>query len=71
MGHMFLDCFCNVKNRNVECKHNIEGGTWPLVSCLHLYHFSRYVKLVEHQLEMHMGYDGKNEDVVNPNGKHQ
>jgi hypothetical protein len=30
-----------------------------------------YVKLVEHQFEVHMGYDGKNKDMVNPNGKHQ
>jgi hypothetical protein len=30
-----------------------------------------YAKPAEHQLEMHMGYDGKNEHVVNPNGKHQ
>jgi hypothetical protein len=30
-----------------------------------------YVKPIEHQLEAHMGYDGKNEDAVNPNGKYQ
>jgi hypothetical protein len=30
-----------------------------------------YVKFVEHQLEVDMDYDDKNEDVVNPNGKHQ
>jgi hypothetical protein len=30
-----------------------------------------YVTFAKHQLEAHMGYDGKNEDVVNPNGKHQ
>jgi hypothetical protein len=30
-----------------------------------------YAKLVKHQSEAHMGYNGKNEDVVNPNGKHQ
>jgi hypothetical protein len=30
-----------------------------------------YAKPIEQQLEVHMGYDGKNEDMVNPNGKHQ
>jgi len=30
-----------------------------------------YAKLAKHQLNTHMGYDGKNEDMVNPNGKHQ
>jgi hypothetical protein len=30
-----------------------------------------YAKLVEHQFEVHMGYDDKNEDAINPNGKHQ
>jgi len=30
-----------------------------------------YAKLTKHQLNAHMGYDGKNEDMVNPNGKHQ
>ncbi len=30
-----------------------------------------YVKFVERQLKVLMGYDGKNEDAVNPNGKHQ
>jgi hypothetical protein len=30
-----------------------------------------YVKPIERQLEVHMGYDGKNEDVVNLSGKHQ
>jgi len=30
-----------------------------------------YMKLVEHQHEKHMEYDGMNEDKVNPNGKHQ
>jgi len=30
-----------------------------------------YVKLVECQFEVHMGYDDKNEDAINPNGKHQ
>jgi hypothetical protein len=31
----------------------------------------RISKLIEHQFKMHMGYDGKNKDVVNQNGKHQ
>jgi hypothetical protein len=30
-----------------------------------------YAKLIERQIEVHMGYDGKNEDVINPNGKHE
>ncbi len=30
-----------------------------------------YAKLVEHQFEKHMKYDGMNKDEVNPNGKHQ
>ncbi len=30
-----------------------------------------YATLTRCQLEMHMGYDGKNKDVVNLNGKHQ
>jgi hypothetical protein len=30
-----------------------------------------YVKPIGHQLEVHMGYDGKNEDTINPSGKHQ
>jgi hypothetical protein len=30
-----------------------------------------YAKLVEHQFKMHMGYDGKNEYVINSNGNHQ
>jgi hypothetical protein len=29
-----------------------------------------YVKLVERQFEAHMGFDGKNENTINPNGKH-
>jgi len=29
-----------------------------------------YVKFVERQLEMHMGYDDKNKDAINPNEKH-
>jgi hypothetical protein len=28
-------------------------------------------KLVERQFEAHMGYDGKDENEVHPNGKHQ
>jgi hypothetical protein len=30
-----------------------------------------YAKHVERQLEEHMGYDGKNKNIVNPSGKHQ
>jgi hypothetical protein len=30
-----------------------------------------YAKPTEHQLEVHMEYDGKNEDTIKPNGKHQ
>jgi len=30
-----------------------------------------YVKPTNDQFEIHMGYDGKNKDVINPNGKHQ
>jgi hypothetical protein len=30
-----------------------------------------YAKSIGRQLEVHMGYDGKNENVVNVNGKHQ
>jgi hypothetical protein len=30
-----------------------------------------YAKPTKYQLEMDMEYDDKNEDVVNPNGKHQ
>jgi hypothetical protein len=30
-----------------------------------------YLKPIECQLEAHMGYDSKNEEVINPNGKHQ
>jgi hypothetical protein len=30
-----------------------------------------YATLVKHQLRVHMVYDGKNEDEINPNGKHQ
>jgi hypothetical protein len=30
-----------------------------------------YANPTECQFEMHMGYDGKNENTVNPNGKHQ
>ncbi len=30
-----------------------------------------YAKFVERQFEVHMGYDGKNKDMVNPSGKHQ
>jgi hypothetical protein len=36
-----------------------------------LIEINEYTKLVERQFEMHMGYDGKNEDVVYPNEKHQ
>jgi hypothetical protein len=28
-------------------------------------------KLIKHQLEKHMEYDGMNEDELNPSGKHQ
>jgi hypothetical protein len=30
-----------------------------------------YAKPIEHSLEAHMVYDGKNEDVINSNGKYQ
>jgi hypothetical protein len=30
-----------------------------------------YTKPIEHQFKKHMGYDGMNEDKVNPNGIHQ
>jgi hypothetical protein len=30
-----------------------------------------YAKLVERQLKAHMGYDGKNENMLNPSGKHR
>jgi hypothetical protein len=30
-----------------------------------------YVKPTKHKFKAHMGYDGKNEDIINPNGKHQ
>ncbi len=30
-----------------------------------------YAKLVKHQFEGHMGYDGKNKDVAYSSGKHQ
>jgi hypothetical protein len=30
-----------------------------------------YTKPIEHQFKKHMGYDGRNEDEVNPNEKHQ
>jgi hypothetical protein len=30
-----------------------------------------YAKLVKHQLEAHMGYDGENKDIINPSGEHQ
>jgi hypothetical protein len=36
-----------------------------------LIEIKRYVKAVECQLEAHMGYNGKNKDVENPNGRHQ
>jgi hypothetical protein len=29
-----------------------------------------YVKFVERQLKMHIGYDDKNKDAINPNEKH-
>jgi hypothetical protein len=30
-----------------------------------------YAKPAERQLETYMGYDDKNKDEINPNGKHQ
>jgi hypothetical protein len=36
-----------------------------------LIEITRYAKPIEHQLEVHMEYDDKNEDAINPNGKHQ
>jgi hypothetical protein len=30
-----------------------------------------HAKPTEHQLGAHMVYDGKNENAINPNGKHQ
>jgi hypothetical protein len=30
-----------------------------------------YVKLIGHQLNKHMGYDGRNKDDVNSNENHQ
>jgi hypothetical protein len=30
-----------------------------------------YAKLTTHQLKVHMEYDGKNQNVVNPNGNHE
>jgi hypothetical protein len=36
-----------------------------------LFKIKGYAKPIECQLEAHMGYNGKNEDVVNPSGKHQ
>jgi len=29
-----------------------------------------YAKPIERQFEAHMGYNGKNKDVVDPSGKH-
>jgi hypothetical protein len=30
-----------------------------------------YVNPIARQLEVHMGYDGKNKDAINPSGRHQ
>jgi hypothetical protein len=30
-----------------------------------------YAKPIKHQFDTHMGHDGKNEDKINPYGKHQ
>jgi hypothetical protein len=30
-----------------------------------------YAKPIKCQFEVHMGYDGKNEDAIGPSGKHQ
>jgi len=36
-----------------------------------LIEIKEYAKPAEHQLKAHMEYDGKNEDTINPSGKHQ
>jgi hypothetical protein len=36
-----------------------------------LIQIKRYAKPTKHQLGKDMVYDGKNEDAINPNGKHQ
>ncbi len=36
-----------------------------------LIEIKEYAKPIKHQLEVHMEYDGKNKDAINPNGKYQ
>jgi len=61
----------------VEKRTNIKKGiTKKHVMLQHvkdwmLIEINRYAKPTKCQHKMHMGYDGKNKDAINPNGKHQ
>lgn len=55
---------------------NTKKGITKKMSCYNIkkiecYEINGYAKLVERQLEVHIGYDSKNEDAINPNGMHQ
>jgi hypothetical protein len=61
----------------VEERTNIKKGiTKKRVMLQHekdwmLIEIKGYAKPTKRQHKVHMGYDGKNKDAINPNGKHQ
>ncbi len=50
-------------NKNNAMLQHWKG--WMLIE------IKEYAKPIKHQLEVHMEYDGKNKDAINPNGKYQ
>jgi hypothetical protein len=66
-----------LSHQPVEERINIKKGITtktchvPIFKDQMLIDIKGYAKFVEHQLKMHMGYDGKNEYVINPNENHQ
>jgi transcription initiation factor TFIID subunit TAF12 len=69
--------FGGLSHHPVEEKTNTKKGiTKKYVMLQHwkywmLVEIKGYAKLVQCQLEKHMGYDDKNRDEINSNGKHQ
>jgi len=68
------ESLCDLFHHLVEKRTNTKKGITKKHAMLQyqmIIKIKGYAKPVEHQLEVHTRYDGKNEDVVNPNGKHQ
>jgi hypothetical protein len=69
--------FGGLSHHLVEVRTNTKKGITKKHAILQhwkdrmLFKIKGYVKPIEHQFEVHMVYDGKNKDTINPNGKHQ